>query len=594
MAKTQILKASKHWREHGETSAGYLKRSIETRTSQRYIPSLQHPSDSHLCASPGELQDAAKTFYQHLYTSETIDDTNVSILLDTITDNDIIPADDTDSLLVPFTIEDLLVGSSRSPRKSSPGTDGLPYEILSLVLKHPGISNLAVKVYNDALLQGIFPRSGLSTSTALLPKKGDLTSLKNWRPISLINTDAKIFTRLLNCRLMSVFSSRISPHQMGFMPQRFIGEHGRLLQLIMSSASIQKSSAVGLLLDQEKAYDRVHPEYLSQVMRRFGVPAQLSFYSTTWSPSRLFVVASSADGSSTDGSSADDLFPAPVEADPPSVDPAGHSPPPVKILAYADDVLVFLKSPSDFNRLQQAVSIYASASNAMLNYSKTQAFSLSSDPNPTWQQFLITQNIHSWHDCRSTDSLIYLGYPVYSSTSRRNLFVDQLTNKIALSCQIHSQRNLSIRGRVTVLNCLIFSKLWHVLRIVPLTQAQIAKIQALQLYASLSPKVVLMLSIQRSKFKRCNGVGFYLCFSPLLRIPVVQHYFLGRSIPVSLMISTCFKSIQHMVIFPLVFLVSHHCYSLHTAQVTFRPFHSIVLPRFFPHWTRYSVVPLIV
>ncbi|KAG1400351.1 hypothetical protein G6F59_013187 [Rhizopus arrhizus] len=281
MAKTQILKASKHWREHGETSAGYLKRSIETRTSQRYIPSLQHPSDSHLCTSPGELQDAAKTFYQHLYTSETIDDTNVSILLDTITDNDIIPADDTDSLLVPFTIEDLLVGSSRSPRKSSPGTDGLPYEILSLVLKHPGISNLAVKVYNDALLQGIFPRSGLSTSTALLPKKGDLTSLKNWRPISLINTDAKIFTRLLNCRLMSVFSSRISPHQMGFMPQRFIGEHGRLLQLIMSSVSIQKSSAVGLLLDQEKAYDRVHPEYLSQVMRRFGIPAQLYQYQWT-------------------------------------------------------------------------------------------------------------------------------------------------------------------------------------------------------------------------------------------------------------------------------------------------------------------------
>ncbi|KAG1016750.1 hypothetical protein G6F26_012278 [Rhizopus arrhizus] len=590
MAKTQILKASKHWREHGETSAGYLKRSIETRTSQRYIPSLQHPSDSHLCTSPGELQDAAKTFYQHLYTSETIDDTNVSILLDTITDNDIIPADDTDSLLVPFTIEDLLVGSSRSPRKSSPGTDGLPYEILSLVLKHPGISNLAVKVYNDALLQGIFPRSGLSTSTALLPKKGDLTSLKNWRPISLINTDAKIFTRLLNCRLMSVFSSRISPHQMGFMPQRFIGEHGRLLQLIMSSVSIQKSSAVGLLLDQEKAYDRVHPEYLSQVMRRFGVPAQLSFYSTTWSPSRLFVVASSADGSSTDGSSADDLFPAPVEADPPSVDPAGHSPPPVKILAYADDVLVFLKSPSDFNRLQQAVSIYASASNAMLNYSKTQAFSLSSDPNPTWQQFLITQNIHSWHDCRSTDSLIYLGYPVYSSTSRRNLFVDQLTNKIALSCQIHSQRNLSIRGRVTVLNCLIFSKLWHVLRIVPLTQAQIAKIQGLGakfLNSNSFPRISFAtLCLPQSK-------GGLDALDPAVQIQALQWRWL---LPMLLSSSPDPSStaLFPRSLYPSVPYVSHHYYSLHTAQVTFRPLHSIVLPRFFPHWIRYSVVPLIV
>ncbi|KAG1486641.1 hypothetical protein G6F54_013202 [Rhizopus delemar] len=201
---------------------------------------------------------------------------------------------------------------------------------------------------------------------------------------------------------MSVFSSRISPHQMGFMPQRFIGEHGRLLQLIMSSASIQKSSAVGLLLDQEKAYDRVHPEYLSQVMRRFGIPAQLVstiiqlFFSTRISINinghltspftaqrglrqgdplspLLFNIAFdpflrliSSDSlfqgysfvaSSADGSSTDDLFPAPVVADAPSVVPAiqtGHSPPAVKILAYADDVLVFLKSPSDFNRLQQA------------------------------------------------------------------------------------------------------------------------------------------------------------------------------------------------------------------------------------------------
>ncbi|KAG1533924.1 hypothetical protein G6F51_012371 [Rhizopus arrhizus] len=315
------------------------------------------------------------------------------------------------------------------------------------------------------------------------------------------------------------------------MPQRFIGEHGRLLQLIMSSASIQKSSAVGLLLDQEKAYDRVHPEYLSQVMRRFGIPAQLVstiiqlFFSTR--------ISININGHLTSPFTAqrglrqgDPLSPLlfniafdPFLPDPPSVDPAGHSPPPVKILAYADDVLVFLKSPSDFNRLQQAVSIYASASNAMLNYSKTQAFSLSSDPNPTWQQFLITQNIHSWHDCRSTDSLIYLGYPVYSSTSQRNLFVDQLTNKIALSCQIHSQRNLSIRGRVTVLNCLIFSKLWHVLRIVPLTQAQIAKIQGLGakfLNSNSFPRISFAtLCLPRSK----GGLG---ALDPAVQIQALQ------------------------------------------------------------------------
>lgn len=99
----------------------------------------------------------------------------------------------------------------RSPRKSSPGINGIPYEILPLVSKYPGVAPLAIKVYNEALLQRVFPSSWLCTSTALLPKKDDLTLLKNWQPISLINTDAKISTRLLNSRLISVFSHRISP-----------------------------------------------------------------------------------------------------------------------------------------------------------------------------------------------------------------------------------------------------------------------------------------------------------------------------------------------------------------------------------------------
>ncbi|KAG1039975.1 hypothetical protein G6F43_012394 [Rhizopus delemar] len=347
---------------------------------------------------------------------------------------------------------------------------------------------------------------------------------------------------------MSVFSSRISPNQMGFMPQRFIGENGRLLQLIMTSASIQKSDAIGLLLDQEKAYDRIHPGYLTRVLCRFGVPPQLVdtiislFFSTKISINingfltdpfvaqrglrqgdplspllfniafdpflRListdltfhgFSFSTTSDGSydvSSNGNGFSDELP-----------DNNAPPPPVKILAYADDVLVLVNSPSDFSRLQWAVDVYTSASNALLNYNKTQAFSLSGQPQSTWQEFLAAHNILSWHDNLSTAPLIYLGYPVYSSIPQRNHFVDQLINKIHLSCQIHSQRNLSIRGRVTVLNCLIFSKLWHVLRLVPLTQTQLSKLQGIGsrfLNSNSFPRISFStLSLPRSK----GGLG---------------------------------------------------------------------------------------
>lgn len=72
---------------------------------------------------------------------------------------------------------------------------------------------------------------GSETCITLLPKKGDLTSLKNWRPISLINTDAKIFTRLLNSRLILAADPTVTPFQTGFLPGRFIADNGLLVKI---------------------------------------------------------------------------------------------------------------------------------------------------------------------------------------------------------------------------------------------------------------------------------------------------------------------------------------------------------------------------
>ncbi|KAG0739956.1 hypothetical protein G6F23_008599 [Rhizopus arrhizus] len=48
------------------------------------------------------------------------------------------------------------------------------------------------KIYNTALAAGSFPSSWQDLRVRLLPKKGDLSTLKNWRPISLINCDCVI------------------------------------------------------------------------------------------------------------------------------------------------------------------------------------------------------------------------------------------------------------------------------------------------------------------------------------------------------------------------------------------------------------------
>ena len=53
-----------------------------------------------------------------------------------------------------------------------------------------------------------------------------------------------------------------------------IKDNGALVNLAIEQASIRNSDEIGLLCDQEKAYDRIHPDYLRAVLVQFGFPEQ--------------------------------------------------------------------------------------------------------------------------------------------------------------------------------------------------------------------------------------------------------------------------------------------------------------------------------
>ncbi|KAG2198727.1 hypothetical protein INT47_005412 [Mucor saturninus] len=248
-----------------------FERSITTRITKSFIPELLHPITSASCTSPTTLTDAAHSFYQRLYTPDDINLNATYLLAETIHDSSVLDDSQCEYLLSEFTEDNLLDAAKRSPPQSSPGIDGIPFH----VLHNAAAIRVALQVYNDALLKSVFPPIWNKTCMILLPKKGDLTNLSNHRPISLINTDAKLFTRMLNARLMMYMNDLISPQQMGFMPSRFIGENGKTLQTVMSIAEHTSSKTIGLLLDQEKAYDRIHPTYLARMMNKFGIPSSI-------------------------------------------------------------------------------------------------------------------------------------------------------------------------------------------------------------------------------------------------------------------------------------------------------------------------------
>jgi hypothetical protein len=77
-----------------------------------------------------------------------------------------------------WTEDEVLTCASKAPSHSSPGVDGIPYELLQLLLQHPFCIRLFTKVLNTALQHSKFPATWQQSIVILLPKKRRSKSIK--------------------------------------------------------------------------------------------------------------------------------------------------------------------------------------------------------------------------------------------------------------------------------------------------------------------------------------------------------------------------------------------------------------------------------
>ena len=66
--------------------------------------------------------------------------------------------------------------------------------------------------------------------------------LKNWRPITLLNTIYKIASGVIASRLKTVLNKLIKGDQTGFVPGRYIGENTRLIYDILHYTEDKKNT----------------------------------------------------------------------------------------------------------------------------------------------------------------------------------------------------------------------------------------------------------------------------------------------------------------------------------------------------------------
>ncbi|XP_037533260.1 nucleotide-binding oligomerization domain-containing protein 1 [Nematolebias whitei] len=128
-------------------------------------------------------------------------------------------------------------------------------------------------VLRESLSTGSLPLSCRRAVITLLPKKGNLQEMKNWRPVSLLCTDYKILSKVLATRMREAMEQVIHRDQTYCVPSRSMVDNIYLIRDVLEVSSSLGLNTALVSLDQEKAFDRVEHNFLWETMREFGFSA---------------------------------------------------------------------------------------------------------------------------------------------------------------------------------------------------------------------------------------------------------------------------------------------------------------------------------
>ncbi len=172
-----------------------------------------------------------------------------------------------------LTIKEVSEAIRALPKGKASGHDGVPMEFF-----HEFVSVVALTLFLAfaAMLSAGSTSAHINKGMiTLIPKLGDRARLNNWRPITLLGSIYKILAKTLARRIQADLTEVIRPNQTGFVEGRSILDNVFMAQESLGWAEESNQDLVLLLLDFEKAFDRIEWGFLFKALDKLG-------FSPTW------------------------------------------------------------------------------------------------------------------------------------------------------------------------------------------------------------------------------------------------------------------------------------------------------------------------
>ena len=175
------------------------------------------------------------------------------------------------ALLSPFSGEDIRLCLFKMPLNKTPGPDGFSVEFFKSTWSIIGSELITgvLKFFQDSFM----PTALNSTSLVLIPKRPGAEELKDFRPVSCLNTVYKIISRMLTNRLKVILPDLILPNQTAFVKDRLLLENVLLASEVMQGYHLNsKKARITLKVDIAKAFDSVRWDFLLTTLQAYHVP----------------------------------------------------------------------------------------------------------------------------------------------------------------------------------------------------------------------------------------------------------------------------------------------------------------------------------
>ena len=262
------IRAKQNWFKYGEKSSKYFFK-LETKNYSKRNRFLLK-KDNKMISGLNNILKLQDQFYRNLYKApEEYDDVNdlfekftKDMRLNRISENDRRYYEEQ------INMSELKKAVSELKKQKTPGNDGIPAEFYVHFYDH--IKFLLIELMREIAKNGCTGSMAQSIITLIEKPGKDLTNLSNWRPISLMNTDAKIYSKIVANRLEGTMKQLIHHDQTGFMKGRSIQENVTDLLSVIDYVNHHNIPAVIISFDFEKAFDKLSWKFLDKTLKLFN------------------------------------------------------------------------------------------------------------------------------------------------------------------------------------------------------------------------------------------------------------------------------------------------------------------------------------